>query len=71
MKNRKESQKGQGTTKKTSHSDSSKKGSEEESKGVNEADFATTSHTGRDQTLMPSGQPDQPREGDPMETGRR
>jgi len=38
---------------------------------VNDAHIVTNDTAKRDQTLMPSGQPDQPRDGDPMETGRR
>jgi hypothetical protein len=38
---------------------------------VNDAHVFTNDSSKRDQTLMPSGQPDQPRDGDPMETGRR
>lgn len=38
---------------------------------VSDAHVFTNDSAKRDQTLMPSGQPDQPRDGDPMETGRR
>lgn len=38
---------------------------------VNDAHVVINDSSNRDQTLMPSGQPDQPRDGDPMEIGRR
>ncbi len=44
---------------------------DEDTAMVNDAHIVTNDTAKRDQTLMPSGQPDQPRDGDPMETGRR